>query len=75
MKNFEVAPEEAGERLDRLVAQRLGLSRSTARRMIEESLVQVDGVETHTTIWVHGVRAPTMSPQKDVPATSGAGCA
>ncbi len=45
MKNFEVAPEEAGERLDKLVAQRLGLSRSAARRMIEESLVQVDGVE------------------------------
>ncbi len=45
VKNFEVTPEEAGERLDKLVAQRLGLSRSTARRMIEESLVQVDGVE------------------------------
>ena len=31
--------------MDKLVAQRLGLSRSAARRMIEESLVQVDGVE------------------------------
>lgn len=46
IKRFEVAPEEAGERLDKLVARRLGTSRSTARRMIDEGLVYVDGSET-----------------------------
>ncbi len=42
---FEVAPEEAGERLDRLVARRLDVSRSVARRMIEEGFVLVGGDE------------------------------
>jgi len=40
---FEVAPEEAGERLDRLLAQRLGISRSAARRAIEEGQASVEG--------------------------------
>ena len=40
-----VAPEEAGERLDKLVARHLDVSRSVARRMIEEGLVQVGGSE------------------------------
>ena len=44
-KSFEVAPDEAGERLDRLVARRLGISRSAAQRMIVEGLVLVAGVE------------------------------
>ena len=35
--------EEAGERLDKLVARRLDLSRSVARRMIEAGTVRVDG--------------------------------
>lgn len=35
-------PREAGERLDKLVARRLEVSRSRARRMIEEGLVQVE---------------------------------
>lgn len=43
MRNFEVAPEEAGERLDKLIAQRLNVSRSAARRVIEEGFVQVGG--------------------------------
>jgi len=43
IQSFEVAPEEAGERLDKLVAWRLGVSRSATRRMIEEGLVQVGG--------------------------------
>lgn len=42
---FEVTPEEAGERLDRLIARRPGLSRGAVRRIIEEGLVQVDGVK------------------------------
>ena len=43
--NFELAPEEAGERLDKLVARRLSTSRSVARRMIEDGLVRVAGYE------------------------------
>jgi 23S rRNA pseudouridine1911/1915/1917 synthase len=45
LESFEVAPGEAGERLDRLVARRFGLSRSAARRMIDEGLVRLDGDE------------------------------
>ncbi len=37
--------------------------------------VRVDGVENHTTIWAHGADARTYFPQRDVPASSGAGCA
>ena len=36
-----MSPEEAGERLDKLVAQRLDVSRSAARRMIEDESVRV----------------------------------
>ncbi len=45
MRSFEVAPEEAGERLDKLVARRLEVSRSVARCMIEEGLAWVGGVK------------------------------
>jgi 23S rRNA pseudouridine1911/1915/1917 synthase len=45
LESFEVAPGEAGERLDRLISQRLEVSRSATRRMIEEGLVQVDDAE------------------------------
>jgi len=38
-------------------------------------VVQVDGVTTYTTIWAHGADARTNSPQRDVPASGGAGCA
>jgi len=43
--SFEVTLEEAGERLDKLVARRIGVSRSAARRMIESGLARVDGSE------------------------------
>src|SRR4051812_34956050 len=52
--NFEVAPEEAGERLDRLLARRLDVSRSAARRMIEEDLVRVGGAEAAPSYKVRG---------------------
>ncbi|MDQ3284729.1 MAG: S4 domain-containing protein, partial [Actinomycetota bacterium] len=39
--SFEVSSEEAGERLDKLVARRLDVSRSVARRMIEEGSVWI----------------------------------
>ena len=42
-RRFEVDPAEVGERLDRLVARRLDVSRSAARRMIEDGAVLVGG--------------------------------
>src|SRR5918995_3189676 len=45
-ERFRVEPAEAGERLDRLAAQRLGLSRSLVKRLIGERSLLVDGVET-----------------------------
>ncbi len=36
--------------------------------------VQIDGVETHTTIWSHGANARTIFPQIEVPARSANGC-
>ena len=38
-RSFEVNPDEAGERLDRLAARRLDVSRSLARRLIEDGLL------------------------------------
>lgn len=43
MEKFEVASEEAGERLDRLAARRLEMSRSVAQRLIRDGLLVVDG--------------------------------
>jgi 23S rRNA pseudouridine1911/1915/1917 synthase len=45
-QHFRVEPEEAGERLDRLAARRLGLSRSLVQRLIEIKSLLVDGEET-----------------------------
>lgn len=52
--DFEVAPAEAGERLDRLVARRLGVSRSLARRMVEEGLARIEGGEAAPSRKVRG---------------------
>ena len=38
-----ISPGEEGERLDRLVASLTGMSRSAARRAVEDGLVSVDG--------------------------------
>lgn len=43
-REFRVSPDEEGDRLDRLVALRTGLSRSVARRAVEEGMVEVVGV-------------------------------
>lgn len=43
VEGFEVGPGEAGERLDRLAANRLGVSRSSVRRLIEEGNVLISG--------------------------------
>jgi 23S rRNA pseudouridine1911/1915/1917 synthase len=45
-ERFRVEPAEAGERLDRLAAQRLGLSRSLVQRLIGDRSLLVDGGET-----------------------------
>ena len=42
---FEVDSGEAGERLDRLAARRLDVSRSAVRRLIEEGLLLVDNAK------------------------------
>jgi len=42
-ERFEVGPGEAGERLDRLAAGRLDLSRSAVRRLLDGGLLLVDG--------------------------------
>jgi 23S rRNA pseudouridine1911/1915/1917 synthase len=45
-ESFRVEPLEAGERLDRLAARRLGISRSLVQRLIAEGGLRVDGEET-----------------------------
>ena len=44
-ESFRVEPAEAGERLDRLAARRLGLSRSLVQRLISDNLLLVDDRE------------------------------
>jgi 23S rRNA pseudouridine1911/1915/1917 synthase len=51
---FDVDPSEAGERLDRLAARRLGLSRSAVQRIIQEGSLRVDGGETIPSYRVRG---------------------
>ena len=48
-----VSSEEAGERLDKLVTRRLNVSRSAARRMIEDSSVQIAGTAFSPAYKVH----------------------
>ena len=47
VQNFRVDPAEAGERVDRLAARRLGISRSLVQRLIEENLFLVDSSKTY----------------------------
>jgi len=44
-RSFDVDPAETGERLDRVAARRLGMSRSLVQRLIDEQLLLVDGKE------------------------------
>jgi 23S rRNA pseudouridine1911/1915/1917 synthase len=41
-RSFEVDPADAGERLDRIAAERLGISRSRVQRLILDGLLLVD---------------------------------
>jgi 23S rRNA pseudouridine1911/1915/1917 synthase len=54
LRTFDVAPTEAGERLDRLATNRLGISRSAVQRIIQEGLLLVDGEEAAPSHRVRG---------------------
>jgi 23S rRNA pseudouridine1911/1915/1917 synthase len=54
LRNFEVDPDEAGERLDRLAAHRLEISRNIVQRIIQEGLLRVDGEEATPSYRVRG---------------------
>lgn len=53
-ETFRVELAEAGERLDRLAARRLGLSRNLVQRLIGEGDLHVDGEETSPSYKVRG---------------------
>jgi 23S rRNA pseudouridine1911/1915/1917 synthase len=54
LRTFDVTPTEAGERLDLLAARRLGTSRSAVQRIIQKSLLLVDGEEAAASYKVRG---------------------
>ncbi len=54
LNSFVVDPGEAGERLDRLAARRLDLSRSIVQRIIQNGLLWIDGEEASPSRRVHG---------------------
>ena len=67
VQNFRVDPAEAGERVDRLAARRLGISRSLVQRLIEENLLLVDGEETYPSYRVRGgQRVEARVPEEDL---------
>ena len=53
-RSFDVDFDETGERLDRLAARRLGLSRSLVRRLIEHDLLLVEGKGVSPSFKVRG---------------------
>ena len=54
LRSFDTDPTEAGERLDRLAASRLGISRSAVQRIIQKKLLLVDGEEAASSYRVRG---------------------
>jgi len=54
LRIFDVDPTEAGERLDRLAASRLNLSRSAIQRIIQTGLMRVDGERAVSSYRVRG---------------------
>jgi 23S rRNA pseudouridine1911/1915/1917 synthase len=54
LRRFDVDPTEAGERLDRLAARRLNLSRSTMQRIIQSGSLRIDGEQTVSSHRVRG---------------------
>ena len=51
---FEIGPGETGERLDRVAARRLGLSRSAVRRLLDDGLLLVAGSRESASYKVRG---------------------
>ena len=54
LQSFQVDPAEAGERLDRLAARHLDISRSAVQRIIHEDALRVDGETTTPSYRVRG---------------------
>ncbi len=54
LKSFDVDPAEAGERLDRIVAQYLDMSRSAVQRIIRDGSLLVDGERSSPSYKVRG---------------------
>jgi 23S rRNA pseudouridine1911/1915/1917 synthase len=54
LQSFDADPTEAGERLDRLVARRLGISRNVVQRIIQQGFLLVDGEEATSSYKVRG---------------------
>jgi 23S rRNA pseudouridine1911/1915/1917 synthase len=66
-RNFRVDPAEARERVDRLAARRLGISRSLVQRLIEDNLLLVDGSGTSPSYRVRGgQRVEARVPEEDL---------
>ena len=67
LRSFDVDPPEAGDRLDRLAARHLGISRSAVQRIIQKGLVLVDGEEVVPSYRVRGgERVEARMPEKGV---------
>jgi 23S rRNA pseudouridine1911/1915/1917 synthase len=54
LHSFDVDPAEAGQRLDRLAARRLAMSRSTVQRIIQNGSLSVDGAAAVSSYRVRG---------------------
>jgi 23S rRNA pseudouridine1911/1915/1917 synthase len=54
LRSFHVDPTEAGERLDRLAARRLDLSRSVVQRIIQNQALRIDGERAVSSYRVRG---------------------
>lgn len=69
VRSFEVLPADAGERLDRLVARRLDLSRSVVQRLISGGALQVNGEGTSPSHKVHaGDEIEVQMPEENLGA-------
>ena len=65
LRSFDVDPTEAGERLDRLAARRLDLSRSVIQRIIQNEALRIDGEKAVSSYRVRGgERVEARVPEK-----------
>ncbi len=67
LHSFDVDPSEAGERLDRLTARRLGATRSSIQHIIREGSLWVDGDAAGASYRVRGgERIEARLPERDL---------